>query len=102
MGLALYNIAFVAPLLVAPLAVSDRRVLGTIGRWNRANRALVKTVLALGVGIRRVPPILRHARGGVIQTPGRPSWRGRGRRDVAGGLWSPAPVCAPRRHLRLP
>ena len=47
--LVLYNIAFIMPLLVFLLAVSNRRVLGTLGRWNRQNGAVVKTVLALGV-----------------------------------------------------
>ena len=35
--LALYNIAFIAPLLILLGAVSNRRVLGQLGRWNRAN-----------------------------------------------------------------
>jgi hypothetical protein len=35
--LALYNIAFIAPLLILLLAVSNKRVLGQMGRWNRAN-----------------------------------------------------------------
>ena len=47
--LALYNIAFILPLLLFLLLVSNRRVLGTLGRWNRRNSAAVKTVLALGV-----------------------------------------------------
>lgn len=47
--LALYNIAFIVPLLLFLLFVSNRRVLGTLGRWNRRNGAVVKTVLALGV-----------------------------------------------------
>ena len=47
--LVLYNIAFIMPLLIFLLAVSNRRVLGTLGRWNRQNGAVVKTVLALGV-----------------------------------------------------
>ncbi len=47
--LALYNIAFILPLLVFLFFVSNRRVLGTLGRWNRKNGAAVKTVLALGV-----------------------------------------------------
>jgi cytochrome c biogenesis protein CcdA len=47
--LALYNVAFIMPLLVFLLAVSNRRVLGTIGRWNKRNGAVVKSVLALGV-----------------------------------------------------
>ncbi len=47
--LALYNIAFIVPLLVLLLAVSDRRVLGQLGRWNRANSPWIKTGLALAV-----------------------------------------------------
>ena len=47
--LALYNLAFIIPLLVLLLAVSNRRVLGQLGRWNRANSPWVKTALALAV-----------------------------------------------------
>lgn len=47
--LALYNIAFIVPLLVLLAFVSDRRTLGLLGRWNRANAARVKAVLALAV-----------------------------------------------------
>jgi cytochrome c-type biogenesis protein len=47
--LALYNVAFIMPLLLFLLFVSSRRVLGRLGRWNRANGAVVKGVLALGV-----------------------------------------------------
>jgi cytochrome c-type biogenesis protein len=47
--LGLYNIAFIMPLLLFLLFVSNRRVLGTLGRWNRRNGAVVKSVLALGV-----------------------------------------------------
>ena len=47
--LALYNIAFIVPLLILLLAVSNRRVLGQLGRWNRANSPWIKTGLALGV-----------------------------------------------------
>ena len=47
--LALYNVAFIVPLLIFLLAVSNRRVLGTLGRWNKHNGAVVKSVLALGV-----------------------------------------------------
>ena len=47
--LVLYNIAFILPLLTFLLLVSNRRVLGTLGRWNKQNGAVVKTVLALGV-----------------------------------------------------
>ena len=45
--LALYNIAFIVPLLVLLLAVSNRRVLGQLGRWNRANSPWVKVGLAM-------------------------------------------------------
>jgi cytochrome c-type biogenesis protein len=47
--LALYNIAFIVPLLALLLAVSNRRVLGQLGRWNRANSPWVKAALALAV-----------------------------------------------------
>lgn len=47
--LALYNIAFIVPLLALLLAVSDRRVLGRLGRWNRANSPWVKGALAIAV-----------------------------------------------------
>jgi cytochrome c biogenesis protein CcdA len=47
--LALYNIAFIVPLLLLLLAVSNRRVLGRIGRWNRANSPWIKAGLALAV-----------------------------------------------------
>lgn len=47
--LALYNIAFIAPLVMLLAAVSDRRVLGRLGRWNQANSAWVKAGLALAV-----------------------------------------------------
>jgi cytochrome c-type biogenesis protein len=47
--LALYNLAFILPLLLFLLFVSNRRVLGTMGRWNRQNGAAVKTVLAIAV-----------------------------------------------------
>lgn len=47
--LALYNIAFIVPLLLLLLAVSDRRVLGQLGRWNRENSPWVKTALAVAV-----------------------------------------------------
>jgi cytochrome c-type biogenesis protein len=45
--LALYNIAFIAPLVVLLGAVSNRRVLGQLGRWNMANAPWVKAGLAL-------------------------------------------------------
>jgi cytochrome c-type biogenesis protein len=44
--LALYNIAFIVPLLLMLFAVSDRRVLGRLGRWNRANSPWIKVGLA--------------------------------------------------------
>jgi cytochrome c biogenesis protein CcdA len=47
--LALYNIAFIVPLLALLLVVSDRRVLGRLGRWNRANSPWIKAGLALAV-----------------------------------------------------
>jgi cytochrome c biogenesis protein CcdA len=47
--LALYNLAFIVPLLGLLLAVSNRRVLGQLGRWNRSNSPWVKTALALAV-----------------------------------------------------
>jgi cytochrome c-type biogenesis protein len=47
--LVLYNLAFIVPLLALLLAVSNRRVLGQLGRWNRANSPWVKTGLALAV-----------------------------------------------------
>ena len=47
--LALYNLAYIGPLVVMLAAVSDRRVLGRLGRWNRANSPWVKVGLALAV-----------------------------------------------------
>ncbi len=47
--LALYNLAYIAPLVALLLAVSDRRVLGQLGRWNRANSPWVKAGLAVAV-----------------------------------------------------
>jgi cytochrome c biogenesis protein CcdA len=47
--LALYNIAFIAPLVLLLGAMSDRRVLGRLGRWNRANSPWVKVGLAVAV-----------------------------------------------------
>lgn len=44
--LALYNIAFIIPLLILLLVVGNRRVLGRIGRWNRANSPWIKAGLA--------------------------------------------------------
>ena len=47
--LALYTIAFIVPLLLLLLAVSNRRVLGKLARWNRANSPWIKAGLALAV-----------------------------------------------------
>lgn len=47
--LALYNIAFIVPLLALLLAVGNRRVLGQLGRWNRSNSPWIKAGLALMV-----------------------------------------------------
>ena len=47
--LALYNIAFIVPLVILLLAVSDKHVLGQLGRWNRANSPWIKAGLALAV-----------------------------------------------------
>lgn len=45
--LALYNIAFIVPLVGLLLAVSNRRVLGQMARWNKANSPWIKLGLAL-------------------------------------------------------
>ena len=47
--LALYNLAFIAPLVLFLLFISNKRVLGTIGRRNRMNGGAVKAVLAVAV-----------------------------------------------------
>ncbi len=47
--LALYNLAFIVPLVALLLAVSNRRVLGQLGRWNRSNSPWVKAGLAVAV-----------------------------------------------------
>ena len=47
--LALYNVAFIVPLVSLLLFVSDRRVLGSLGRWNQNHGNLVKVVLAVAV-----------------------------------------------------
>lgn len=47
--LALYNLAYIAPLVLLLAVVSDRRVLGKMGRWNRASSPWVKAGLALAV-----------------------------------------------------
>ena len=47
--LALYNLAFIAPLVLFLLFVSNKRVLGAMGRWNRQHGGAVKLVLAVAV-----------------------------------------------------
>jgi cytochrome c-type biogenesis protein len=47
--LALYNLAFIMPLVALLGMVSNRRLLGRLGRWNQANSAWVKAALALTV-----------------------------------------------------
>ena len=47
--LALYNLAYIVPLVLLLAAVSNRRVLGRLGRWNRANSPWVKAGLAIAV-----------------------------------------------------
>jgi cytochrome c-type biogenesis protein len=47
--LALYNLAFILPLVAFLLFVSDKRVLGKLGRWNGQNGGAVKAVLAIAV-----------------------------------------------------
>lgn len=47
--LALYNVAFIVPLLLLLGVVTNRRVLGQLGRWNRANSPWVKAGLAVAV-----------------------------------------------------
>jgi cytochrome c-type biogenesis protein len=47
--LALYNLAYIVPLVALLVLVSDRRVLGRLGRWNQANTPWVKAGLALAV-----------------------------------------------------
>jgi cytochrome c biogenesis protein CcdA len=47
--LALYNVAFIVPLLTLLAAISNRRVLGQLGRWNRTNASWIKAGLALAV-----------------------------------------------------
>jgi len=54
--LALYNVAYIAPLVALLLATSDRRVLGRLGRWNHARGpwlkvAIAVTVLAMSLGL---------------------------------------------------
>jgi cytochrome c biogenesis protein CcdA len=47
--LALYNLAYIAPLVVLLVLVADRRMLGRLGRWNRTNSPWVKAGLAVAV-----------------------------------------------------
>lgn len=47
--LALYNLAYIAPLVGLLLVVSDRRTLGRLARWNRANSPWVKVGLSIAV-----------------------------------------------------
>ena len=47
--LALYNVAFIMPLVLVLAAASNRRVLGRLGRWNRTNSPWIKTALATAV-----------------------------------------------------
>lgn len=47
--LALYNLAYIAPLVVLLGLVSNRRFLGRLARWNGANSARVKAALAITV-----------------------------------------------------
>lgn len=47
--LALYNLAYIAPLVAVLAVVSDRRVLGRVGRWGRSSSPWIKVGLALAV-----------------------------------------------------
>ena len=47
--LALYNLAYIAPLVALLAVVSNRRMLGRIGRWNQANSPWVKVGIAVAV-----------------------------------------------------
>lgn len=47
--LALYNIAYIVPLVALLAVVSDRRILGRLGRWNQANTPWLKATLATAV-----------------------------------------------------
>src|SRR3989337_391720 len=47
--LALYNLAYIVPLVALLAVVSNRRVLGRLGRWNRANSPWVRVGLAAAV-----------------------------------------------------
>ena len=47
--LALYNLAYIVPLVALLVAVSNRRILGRLGRWNQAKSPWVKAGLAVAV-----------------------------------------------------
>lgn len=47
--LALYNLAYIAPLVAVLVTVSNRRVLGRLGRWSRVSSRWVKAGLAVAV-----------------------------------------------------
>lgn len=47
--LALYNLAYILPLVVLLGLVSNRRLLGRLGRWNQAHAAWVRASLAVTV-----------------------------------------------------
>lgn len=47
--LALYNLAYIVPLVLLLAVVSNRRVLGRLGRWNQANSPWVRATLAVTV-----------------------------------------------------
>jgi dipeptide/tripeptide permease len=47
--LALYNLAYIAPLAVVLAAVSNRRLLRKLGRWGRGTSPWVKVALAVAV-----------------------------------------------------
>ena len=47
--LALYNLAYIAPLVALLALVSNRRALGRLGRWNKANSPWVKVAIAAAV-----------------------------------------------------
>jgi cytochrome c biogenesis protein CcdA len=47
--LALYNLAYIVPLVALLAVVSNRRILGRVGRWNRANSPWVRAGLAIAV-----------------------------------------------------
>lgn len=54
--LALYNLAYIVPLVVLLALVSNRRFLGRLGRWNQTNSPWVKgalavTVIAMSLGL---------------------------------------------------